>query len=60
MDYLLFNYTDAVVVGELYDSYFTSKCDFLSSYKKAKTKLSQVDAATIIYSLLVISKLKSF
>ena len=58
VDYLLFSYTDAVVVGELYDSYFTSKCDFLSSYKKAKMKLSQVDAATIIYLLPVISKLK--
>ena len=52
LDYLLFNYADAIVVKEIIDSCFTSNC------KSFKQILSQVDAATTIYLLPVISKLR--
>jgi len=56
-DYTLFNYTDAVVVSELFDSCLTGKPG-LASFQKAKQKLLRVDAVTIVYLLPVISKLK--
>ncbi|XP_065914696.1 protein NLRC5-like isoform X2 [Dysidea avara] len=57
-DYSLFNCTDAFVFIELYDLYLIKKHDFLSTFQKVKQILLQVDAATTIYLLPVISKLR--
>ena len=57
-DYPLFNYADSIVIIELFDSCLTSKHEFLATYQKAKQSLSQVNAATYVYLLPVISKVR--
>jgi len=58
IDFPSINYTDAVVVSKLFDSCLTNKNNFLGNIQKSKENLSQVDAATNVYFLPVISKLK--
>ena len=57
-NYSSFNYTDVVVVSELFDLCLTNESDILASFQKPKQKLLQIDAATIVYSLPVISNLR--
>jgi len=54
IDYPSFSCADAIVISELLDSCLKSKPDVLA---KSKQILSQVDAATIVYLLPVVSKL---
>jgi len=57
-DYPSFSCADAIIVSELLDSCLKSKPDVLALFQKSQQILSQVDAATIVYLLPVISKLR--